>query len=864
MATAEALEHAHSLGVVHRDVKPGNLMIDAQGKLWVTDFGLARFGADAGLTLTGDFVGTLRYMSPEQALAKHGLVDHRTDVYALGATLYELLTRVPAVGGQDRQEILRKIAFDEPAAPRSLNRAIPADLETVVRKALAKEPSERYATAREMADDLRCWLEDKPIQARRPTLLHRLGRWRRRHKPLVRSVAALVLLVLLVGGGVLGWQQRQRAATEQAVGDDLREADLLQQQERWSQELQVLERASGRLAAGGSPQLRERVEQRRKDVTMVAQLEEARCQRSAAGPEGFDYTGADRAYAAAFANYGLNLEALAPAEAADRIRTSPIRTQLVAALDDWGTVVKQRHAGSNEPARVVARLADDDPWRQQLRDPEVRKDRAALERLAEAEGVLDQPPADLIWLSRAMDAMNGRVAAERLLRRAQQRHPSDFWINFELGGCLYEDPATSAEAIGFLRVALALRPNSHVAYNNLGVALQSQKKLAEAEAAFRKAIELKPDAAEIYTNFGNALKEQNKLAEAEAAFRRAIELDPNSAGNHYSLGNALGRQKKLAEAEAAFRRAIELKPDYAAAYLNLGVALKDQNKLAEAEAAYRKAIEVKPNYPDAHYNLGVALQRQGQLAEAVAAYRKVIELKPDYPEGHCNLGQVLVSQGLFAEALVHRRRGHELGSRDPRWPYPSEQWVKQCERLVELDAKLPQVLKGEVEPADVAERLGLAELCQLPCKSLYAAAARFYAGAFAEQPKVADDLQAQHRYNASCAATLAGCGQGKDADQSDDKERARLRRQALEWLRADLAAYRRLLEKEPDKAFPLIVQRMQHCLADIDFAGVRGSQALAGLPEAERQAWQHLWADVADTLARAQGKTAPDNKPDPK
>lgn len=114
---ADALEHAHSLGIVHRDVKPGNLLLDNAGHLWVTDFGLARFGSDADLTMTGDLLGTLRYMSPEQALAKHGLVDHRTDVYSLGATLYELLTLLPAMGGADKQEILKRIAFEEPRAP---------------------------------------------------------------------------------------------------------------------------------------------------------------------------------------------------------------------------------------------------------------------------------------------------------------------------------------------------------------------------------------------------------------------------------------------------------------------------------------------------------------------------------------------------------------------------------------------------------------------------------------------------------------------------------------------------------------------------------------------------------------------------
>ncbi len=851
---AEALDCAHALGIVHRDVKPANLMVDVGGRLWVTDFGLAQVQSDARLTRSGDLLGTLRYMSPEQALAKHVVLDHRTDVYSLGATLYELLTLEPVFTGTDRQELLRQIAFEEPKRPRRLHRTIPAELETIVLKALERNPADRYATAQEVANDLRNVVEDRPIRAKRPSLLHRLGRWRRRHKPLVWSVAVLMFVVLLLGGSVLGWQQRQWAALEQAVGDDLREADLLQKEERWSEELRVLERASGRLAAGGSPQLRERVEQRRNEVALVARLEEARLQRSAVGPDGrLDNAGADQAYAAAFASYGLNLETLAPEEAAERIRTSPIRTQLVVALDDWASCKKDGHVGSEERLRIVARLADDDPWRQQLRDPEVRKDRAALERLAEAEGVLAQPPVNLIRLSKAIDAVKGRVVEERLLRRAQERYPADFWINFELASCLYEEPATRAEAIGFLRVALALRPHSHAVHNNLGVALQEQKKLAEAEAALRKAIELMPNA-ETYINLGNALLDQKKLAEAEAAYHKAIELKPDFASAYYSLGIVLRQQGKLAEAVAAYRKAIELKPDYAEAHCNLGIVLRQQGKLAEAVAAYRKAIELKPDFPEAHYGLGIVLQGQGQLVEAVAVYRKVIELKPDFPEAHCNLGQVLALQGQFAEALAHRRRGHELGSQRPGWPYPSALRVKESERLVELDAKLPKVLMGEVEPADVGERLALAQLCQLPCKSLYAAAVRFYAGAFAAQPGPADDLRAGHRYNAARAAALAGCGQGKDADHLNAQEGARLRKQALDWLRDDLTAWRNLLEKDKDKAAPVVLQRMQHWQGDTDFNGVRGAEALAKLPEAERGDWQRLWEEVAALRQRAQPK----------
>ena len=157
-------------GVVHRDIKPANLLVDARGDLWITDFGLARLQADGGLTLTGDLLGTLRYMSPEQALATRLLIDHRTDIYSLGATLYELLT---LRAGLRRRATARSCCagslFDEPVPPRRIDPSLPRDLETIVLKAMAKEPADRYATAQELADDLRRFLEDKPIRARRPT-----------------------------------------------------------------------------------------------------------------------------------------------------------------------------------------------------------------------------------------------------------------------------------------------------------------------------------------------------------------------------------------------------------------------------------------------------------------------------------------------------------------------------------------------------------------------------------------------------------------------------------------------------------------------------------------------------------------------
>jgi serine/threonine protein kinase/tetratricopeptide (TPR) repeat protein len=227
---AEALEHAHDMGVIHRDIKPGNLMLDGRGNLWITDFGLAHCQSQAGLTMTGDLVGTLRYMSPEQALAKRVVVDHRTDIYSLGATLYELFTLEPAFAGRDREELLRQIAFEEPKAPRKLNKAIPADLETVVLKALGKNPAERYATAQAVADDLRRFLEHKPIHARRPSFMQRVRKWARRHQALVGAAVGALLLVVagLAVSTVLIWQEKEetkRAFQKEAAAHDRAEQE---------------------------------------------------------------------------------------------------------------------------------------------------------------------------------------------------------------------------------------------------------------------------------------------------------------------------------------------------------------------------------------------------------------------------------------------------------------------------------------------------------------------------------------------------------------------------------------------------------------------------------------------------------------
>jgi tetratricopeptide (TPR) repeat protein len=481
--------------------------------------------------------------------------------------------------------------------------------------------------------------------------------------------------------------------------------------------------------------------------------------------------------------------------------------------------------------------------------------------------------------------LDGAVAA---YRKAIELDPKLAMAHYQLGGALARQKKLD-EAIACFRKAIELDPKYAKAHDGLGLALSEKKDPEGAIREYHAALKIDPNAAYVHNNLGNALRKKNdhegaireyhaalkidpnyapahwglanvlvqqlKVDEAIAEYRDAIRLKKDNAEAHNNLGHALRDKGKLDDAIAAFRQAIQIKNGFAEAHNNLGIALCDKGQLDEAIAAFREAIQIKKDYAEAHYNLGIALRDKGQLDEAIAAFREAIQIKKDYAEAHCNLGHALRRQGEFREALKELCRGHELGSKNPNWPYRSAEWVRECERLVELDGKLSGMLDGKTTPASPAERIALARLCQ-GHKKLYAAAASFYEGAFDAEAK----LVAPNRYNAACAAALAAAGQGTDADKLDEKERDRLRRQALGWLRADLEAMRLLLKQDANKAGPGVVGQMRHWLMDPAFGGVRGMQMIARLPEAQRQDWHKLWDDVFDTLKQAEGKSTPEKK----
>jgi serine/threonine-protein kinase len=616
--------------------------------------------------------------------------------------------------------------------------------------------------------------------------------------------------------------------------------------------------------------------------------------------------GADEQFRAAFRAWDptFDVDGLPVAEAVSRLKGRPaaVVAEVVAALDEWAA--ERRRQGKltpagQGPAAVAAALGDAPGSRRaELRavlareralgllsaalrpvpvpfDAGAGEDRERLRRLAAETDAATEPVLGILTLARALRLAGDQATAEWLLRSAVLARPQEVVLHYALGKLLEERPAPRwGEAVECYAQARALRPELGEAlafaltrsgrtreglalYEWLtagqrdnpwlhfrhGYALDMLGRRREAEAAYREALRLQPDIPGAQYNLGIALFDRGRYPEAEAAYREALGLKPDYLEAHHNLGSALFRQGRYPEAEAAYREAVRLRPDYAEAHNNLGGALRNQGRYEGAEAAYREAVRLRPDYAEAHVNLSGLLGGLGRYEEAEAAARKALRLQPDSPDAYCNLGRALQAQGQFTEALETLRRGDELGSKRPDWRYPSPAWVRQCERLVELDRKLPDVLKGQAEPADAAERGELASLCGR-YKRLHVAAAQLYADAFTADPKLATDLQSQQRYSAACAAALAAVGQGEDAGQLPDKVVVMLRRQALHWLRADLGLYAKLAERDDPQAKEAVRQRLGQWQRGPALGSVRDPEALAQLPQGEREAWQTFWMRV--------------------
>jgi serine/threonine-protein kinase len=606
---AEAVQVAHQGGIVHRDLKPANILLVSGGVVsgeWskdtthhsaltthqpkIADFGLARhFDGGAAVTRTGARVGTPSYMAPEQALGNSRAIGPATDVYALGAILYELLTGRPPFRGETALETERQVIAEEPVPPARLNAKVPRDLETICLKCLHKDPPRRYPTAAALADDLHRFQRGEPIAARPAGVVERMAKWARRH-PTVTTMLAASLLLAAALVGVSLWLVVQQAHQRDAFAADMKDLAGLRDSARWEEAQGALERARVRLGGGGSGDLGRRLDQAGRDLELVIDLDRVRLKRVTRGELAFYKGRADAAYARAFAGAGLGEVHEPPERVAAAIDASAVRGALVAAVYDWTvcTPDKAQRAWLFE----VARQTDPEPdgWRGRALDATAWEDPGALAELARTAPVAREPVALLLALGERLRAVGGE--ATPLLQRVQKEYPADFWANLILGNALLR--SAPQEAAGYYRAALASRPRAAVGYCAVGDALGLQHLPDQAIDYYEKALHCDPGYARAYSNVGDILQEQGRFDEAIDHYQKALRLDP----------------------------------DYAWSHLNLANALRVQGRLDEAYAHYQEVLRVDPKNPEVRNGLTSVLLRQGRGPEALAGWREALAANP--------------------------------------------------------------------------------------------------------------------------------------------------------------------------------------------------------------------------------------------
>jgi Flp pilus assembly protein TadD len=435
------------------------------------------------------------------------------------------------------------------------------------------------------------------------------------------------------------------------------------------------------------------------------------------------------------------------------------------------------------------------------------------------------------------------------------------------------------------RHAISLKPDYPEAYYDLGAALAGQGRNKEAEVACRKAISLKPDYPEAHYNLGAALAGQGQYKEAEVAYREAISLKPDYPEAHCNLGDALREQGKFAEALEELRcghalggktpgwsypsaesvrrceRLVELDRWRArmlhgemacvgAADLLAYVMICNRKgqRRDEAITLLRRAVALQPDFAEAHDKLAWELHLRGDGAEAMAEIRTAIRLSPTVGWYHNDFGCILQQLGRLGEAAEEYR----LALRhDPSHPAAPTN-LRNLERLLALLPRFEAVRRGEAEPGDATECLKLAQLAQM--KRSNRMAVGLFADALHADGKLAADVRQYHRFDAACAAAMAAAGQAEDVEHLPDKARLMLRRQALCWLRDNLAEYAKVAERPEPAARQFVRQQLAHWQEDTDLASVRDNAALDKLSGDERQQWRQLWDESAALLKKLDEK----------
>lgn len=669
---AQALHAAHELGVVHRDIKPSNLLIDRGGKPWVADFGLARWQAEAPLTKTGDIVGTIRYMSPEQARGGAVPIDHRTDVYSLGITLYELVTLHQAFDDANGPQLLAQIQNEGPPPPSKIAPDIPPDLENVILKAIAPSRDDRYATAQEFAEDLQRFLSGKPTVARAATLSERLGKSVRRHWQAAISVAGGLLVITLASLAATGLIYQEKVKKDAALAESNR---------NFQKAREVVDRLGAQLAD---------------QLAAVPGAEDVR--RS------------------------LLLNTIGYYR--DFIRQSGsndgLRNELATALNKIATLTE--HVGTNDEA--LASHEDARAAFEQLakEEPEHVEHLANLALCENNLGLL------LDRMGRPDDAEKRfHQAVERLrrvisLRANEPRFRRDLALTFNNLGLLLGEQGRSDEAMQSYQSAVELHEQltREYAWTKTTDGGLARRYLAATYANIA-ALQEGQESEAARRSYSRALTILRSLTER---FPGQPELTCDLALTFNNLGAMQSRMSEHEAAAESYREAIlRLQPlvvsapssipyrrDLSLSFNNRGLALARDGRSAEAERAFRQAAEVQQSLVNEHpesvrdvsslggiwNNLGMMLEGQQQPGRAIAAFDQALRIQRsaksdgsmpprsrDYLDRTLvNFARVCREQGLLDRALQLTQQRREL-------------WPDQPERLWSVAVDFAEIARQE-------------------------------------------------------------------------------------------------------------------------------------------------------------------------